>query len=406
MMESRWRRVGLALLIAVIVGLGLGLWNITATRGQSGSGALAPLLQAYDRIRANFYPPERIDEQKILYGGIRGMVEELGDPYSRFLTPEEYQRFSNIDLNGEFVGIGVQIAIRDGKLVVIAPLAGSPAERAGVRAGDVILEIDGRSTEGITLDEAVELLRGERGAPVLLKVEHEDGTIEEITVIRDLIEIDPVDYHLEGEGIGYLRITTFNRKTAAETDRALHLLIDKEGVRGLILDLRSNPGGLLDEALSVASEFVDRGPILKTTDRFGTRSYTSQGNSLPDLPLAVLIDRGTASAAEILAGAIQDHQMGVLVGERSFGKGVIQTPFTLSDGSALIITTAEYTTPNGHRVQDLGLVPDIPITNEGEEDRQLEAAREWVAEHLGSLCPCPPSDDRGPAAQLSLPKHG
>ncbi|MFQ6116722.1 MAG: S41 family peptidase [Candidatus Bipolaricaulia bacterium] len=403
-MESRSRRVGLALLILIIVGLGL--WNITATRGQSGSGALAPLLQAYDRIRANFYPPGRIDEQKILYGGIRGMVEELGDPYSRFLTPEEYQRFSSVDLNGEFVGVGIQIAIREGKLVVIAPLAGSPAEQAGVRAGDIVLEIDGRSTEGITLDEAVELLRGERGAPVVLKVEHEDGTIEEITVIRDLIEVDPVEYRLEGEGIGYLRITTFNRKTAAETDRALRELIEDEGVGGLILDLRSNPGGLLDEALAVASEFVDRGPILKTTDRFGTRSYTTQGNDLPDLPLAVLIDRGTASAAEILAGAIQDHQMGVLIGERSFGKGVIQTPFTLSDGSAVIITTAEYTTPNGHRVQDLGLVPDIPVTNEGEEDRQLEAAREWVAQHLGSLCPCPPPDDRGPSAHLSLPAQG
>jgi carboxyl-terminal processing protease len=399
-MENRSRGVGLALLIVVIVGLGL--WNITATRGQS-SGALAPLLQAYDRIKANFYPPERVDDQELLYGGIRGMVEELNDPYSRFLTPEEYQRFSNIDLNGEFVGVGIQIAIRDGKLVVIAPLAGSPAERAGIRAGDIILEIDGRSTEGITLDQAVELLRGERGEPVVLKVEHEDGTIEEITIIRDLIEVDPVEYRLEGEGIGYLRITTFNRKTAEEADRALRELINGEGVGGLILDLRSNPGGLLDEAIAVASEFVDRGPILKTTDRFGTRSYMTQGNELPNLPLAVLIDRGTASASEILAGAIQDHQMGILVGERSFGKGVIQTPFTLSDGSAVIITTAEYTTPNGHRVQDLGLVPDIFVTNDGEEDRQLQVAREWIAEHLGSLCPCSPPDDRGPEALLPLP---
>jgi carboxyl-terminal processing protease len=403
-MESRSRRVGLALLIAVIVGLGL--WNITATRGQSGSGALAPLIQAYDRIRANFYPPERVNDQELLYGGIRGIVGELDDPYSRFLTPEEYQRFSNIDLNGEFVGIGVQIAIRDGRLVVIAPLASAPAERAGIRTGDVILEIDGRPTEGITLDEAVELLRGERGEPVLLKVEHEDGTIEEITIVRDRIEVNPVDYRLEGEGIGYIRITTFNRKAAAEADRALRELIDSEGVEGLILDLRSNPGGLLDEAIAVASQFIDRGPILKTTDRFGNRAYTTQGNDLPDLPLAVLIDRGTASAAEILAGAIQDHQMGVLVGERSFGKGVIQTPFTLSDGSAVIITTAEYTTPNGHRVQDLGLVPDILAANEGEEDHQLEVARGWVAEHLGSLCPCPPPNDQGPAAHLSLPKHG
>jgi len=388
-MENRAHRISLAFLIAVIVGLGL--WNITATWGQAGSGLFAPLLQAYDRIKAYFYPPERLDDRELLYGAIRGMVEELGDPYSRFLTPEEYQRFNSIDLEGEFVGIGVQIAIREGKLVVIAPLAGSPAERAGIRAGDIILEIDHRSTEGITLDEAVELLHGERGTAVTLKVQHPDGTVEEITIIRELIELDPVVYRLEGEGIGYIQITTFNRKTAGEVDQALQGLLG-EGIGGLILDLRHNPGGLLDEALAVASKFIDRGPIFNATDRFGTHPYMTQGNGLPNLPLAVLIDRGTASAAEILAGAIQDHQMGVLVGERSFGKGVIQTSYPLSDGSAVIITTAEYTTPNGRRVQDFGLVPDIPVANEGEggEDRQLQAAREWVEEHLSTLCPCPP----------------
>jgi len=403
-MKKRSHRVAIALLIAVIIGLGL--WNITATRGQSGSGSLAPLYQAYDRIRANFYPPAKIDDQELLYGAIRGMVGKLGDPYSRFLTPEEYQRFTSVDLNGEFVGVGIQIAIRDGKLVVIAPLAGSPAERAGIGAGDVILEIDGHATEGITLDEAVELLRGKRGTPVILKVRHLDGTVEEITIVRDLIEVDPVSYHLEEEGIGYIRITSFNRKTAAEVVQALHELIDSDGGTGLILDLRDNPGGLLDEAIAVASELVDQGPILNVTDRFRTHAYMTQGNSLPDLPLAVLIDRGTASAAEILAGAIQDHRMGVLVGERSFGKGVIQTPFTLSDGSAVIITTAEYTTPNGHRVQDLGLVPDIPVTNKGKEDQQLQAARGWVEEHLGTLCPCSPPDDRGSGALLPLSAQG
>ncbi|HIC96199.1 TPA: S41 family peptidase [Candidatus Bipolaricaulota bacterium] len=404
-MEKSSRRVGLAILILVGVLIGLGLWNLTAGWGQGG-GPFSPLIQAYERIRAHFYYQERLDDRELLYGAVRGLVEALHDPYSRFLTPEEYQRFTSIDLEGEFVGIGVQIAIRDGRLVVIAPLSGSPAERAGVRVGDIILEIDGRSTEGITLDEAVALLRGEEGTEVTLKLQHLDGTIEEITIVRELIELDPVDHRLEGERIGYIRITTFNRKTAPEFNTALQELLTS-GVEGLILDLRSNPGGLLDGALLVASNFIDEGLIFRSTDRYGARDYPTRGNSIPNLPLAVLIDRGTASAAEILAGAIQDHRMGVLVGERTFGKGVIQTPYVLSDGSAVIITTAEYTTPNGHRVQDLGLVPDIPVTNEeGGEDRQLQAARRWVEEHLGSLCPCPALDDRGPEALLPLSAQG
>ncbi len=384
-MENKSNRIGLGLVILVAVIVGLGLWNITATRGQVGNGLFGPLFQAYERIKANFYYTERLNERELLYGAIRGLVEGLDDPYSRFLTPEEYQRFNSIDLEGEFIGIGVQIAIRDGRVVVIAPLAGSPAERAGVRAGDIILEIDGRSTEGLTLDEAVALLRGESGTPVTLKVQHLDGAIEEVTIIREVIVVDPVDYRLEEEGIGYIRLTTFNRKAEREFDQALGDLL-AAGIGGLILDLRGNPGGLLDEAIAVASRFIDEGAILKSTDRYTTRAYPTQGNNLPNLPVAVLIDRGTASAAEILAGAIQDHRMGVLVGEPTFGKGLIQTPFTLSDGSAVIITTAEYTTPNGHRVQDLGLVPDIPVSG---EEAQLQAARAWIEEHLGSLCPCP-----------------
>ncbi len=387
------------LLLAVIIGLGL--WSITAALGGASSGSFAPLFQAYDRIRAYFYPPERVDEQELIYGAIRGMVEELDDPYSRFLTPEEYQRF-NVHLEGEFVGIGVQIEVREGKLIVVAPLEGSPAERAGIRAGDVILEIDGRSTEGITLEEAVELLRGEEGTPVRLKVQHEDGTIEEITVVRERIEIEPVSYRLLGEGIGYLKISTFNRKTAEEARLALEDLIEHYRVQGLILDLRNNAGGLLEQALEVASQFVDEGPLLLIKDRFGSRYRYSEGNDWPNLPLAVLINQGTASAAEILAGAIQDHQMGVLVGRRSFGKGVIQTPFTLGDGSAVILTTAEYFTPNGRRVQTVGLLPDIPVED---PEEQLEAAREWVEAHLGRLCPCPP-DDRGREALLPLSRQG
>lgn len=399
-MDTKAKRVALILVILAI--LGLGLWNLTATRGQPGSGLFSPLFQAYDRIKTHFYPPERIDDQELLYGAIEGIIEGLGDPYSRFLTPEEYERF-NSDLEGEFVGVGIRIGIRDGQLIVIAPLEGTPAEKAGVRAGDKILEIDGVSTEGITLDEAVERLRGERGTPVTLKVEHQDGSIEEITIIRDLIQIAPVEYKLETEEIGYLQIKTFSRGTARETKEALSELVSYK-VGGVILDLRNNSGGLLDEAIGVASYFVDQGAILTSQDRFNSHSYPSNGNEFNNLPVAVLINEGTASASEIVAGAIHDHQMGILVGRKSFGKGVIQSSFPLSDGSAVVLTTAEYFTPGGHKMDGVGLVPDIYLA---EEEDDLPTAVDWLEEHLGTLCPClPPSDDREQEL-LSLPffKH-
>lgn len=374
-----WRGILIGLLLATAA---LSIWNIS--RAQPDDNLFAPISEAYKLIKQHFYKPSEAEEKELIYGAIRGMLQSLNDPYSRFLTPEQYKRF-NESLEGEFVGIGVKISIEDGKLTVIAPLRDSPASKAGIRAGDVILEIDGQSTEGITLEEAVRKIRGERGTPVKLKVQHEDGTIKEFTIIRDVIKLETVEHSMLNKQIGYISISGFNRHTAQELKLALEEL-NEAGMLGLILDLRDNAGGLLNVAVDVASFFIDSGLIVKSQSRYGAKEYATKGNKRPNLPMAVLINKGTASAAEIVAGAIADHQMGVLVGRRSFGKGLIQTSYTLQDNSAVILTTAEYFTPKGRGVQKDGVSPHIAVANK-EDD--LIIAQKWVEAHLGKLCPCP-----------------
>ena len=343
-----------------------------------------PVYDIYRDLQGYFYKPERIDPQEALYGAMRGVVEHLNDPYSEFLDPEERQRFDE-SLEGEFNGVGIEITLVDGALTVITPLIGTPAEAAGVLAGDTILAIDDETTEGISLSEAAYRIRGEIGTAVVLTVRHEDSSIEHIEIVRDTIVIDPVESETVANGaVGYIRVLRFERDTTMELDTAL-ASFDLRGLTGLILDLRSNAGGLMDQAISVASRFVDEGIVLKTESRLqGKRNYYTRSNSVPNLPLVILINRGTASAAEILAGAIRDNEMGVLIGEKSFGKGVFQQVIGFSDGSALKITTGEYFTPNGSVVDGVGLTPDVVLA-EGEDP--IDAAVAWILEHEGILMP-------------------
>jgi len=355
--------------------------------GANGQGTtfLSPLGEVYDYIKSYFYWPEQVDDKAMMYGAIQGMVKQLEDPYSEFLDPENYERFES-SLEGEFSGVGIEITIKENALTVIAPIPGTPADQAGVRAGDVILEIDGESTEGVSLTEASIKIRGEQGTEVDLTVQHRDGTEQEIAIIRDKIKVEAVTSRLVEEGnIAYIRISRFAKGVTLELDQTL-LSFPLEGLNGIILDLRNNPGGRLNAAISVASRFVDEGlVIVSTKSRVSSdRSYYSRKDNIPNLPLAVLINEGTASAAEILAGAIRDHQMGILIGQQSFGKGVIQQLIEFSDGSALKLTTGEYYTPSGQIVQGQGLNPDIELP-EGADP--IETAAAWIGKYAGMRMP-------------------
>ncbi len=353
---------------------------------QTDPNLFHPLSQVYQTIKSYFYEPEQIDDQQALYGAMEGLVEQLDDPYSEFLDPADMEAFDD-SLNGEFSGVGIEITLKDGILTVIAPLEGTPADRAGVRAGDQIIAIDGESTEGITLTEAAVKIRGEIGTIVTLTVLHTDGSSEEIPIVRDTITVDSVSSKPVNDGrIAYIRLSRFDNQVVVKLDVALNGF-DFDVLDGVILDLRNNPGGLMNAAISVSSRFVDEGIVVSTKSRIsGEQSYWSTGNVLPNLPLAVLINGGSASASEITAGAIRDHQMGILIGEQSFGKGVIQQLFKYGDGSALKLTTGEYTTPLGYTVHDVGLTPDIVVT---EEEDPIDIAIAWIEDHVGERMPIP-----------------
>jgi len=378
-----WTR-GLAVLIpAVLLVMAVGVGG--AQQQQAGADLFEPVYQIYQYIKSYFYEPERIDDQQALYGAMKGVVQHLDDPYSEFLDPEDRQRF-NESLSGEFSGVGIELSMVDSVLTVITPLVGTPAEAAGVQAGDQILKIDGESTEGLTLTEAALRIRGEIGTTVTLTVRHDDGTVEDVPIVRDTIILQPVKSELRGDGqVGYIRLYRFEEDTTNELDVALSSF-DLDSLTGLILDLRNNPGGLLNEAISVSNRFVDEDDVvLITEDRLSNeRQYYARGNRVPNLPLVVLINRGTASASEITAGAIRDNDMGILIGEQSFGKGVFQQLIEFPDGSALKITAGEYFTPDRKVVNGVGLAPDILVE---EEEDAVEVAIAWIQAHAGLRMP-------------------
>jgi len=349
-----------------------GLWNISLLMGQTPASRdmFAPLANTYNLIQSHFYRAAEADQTKLVQGALRGMVEQLNDPYSTYFSPDEFEQF-NRGLEGQFVGVGINIGLRDGRLTIVSPIKGGPAEAAGARAGDVILFVDETDTKGMTLDEAVALLRGSKGTPVTLRVLHRDGSEGTLLITRDVIHVPTVETRLLAQGtVGYLRLFAFNENAGEDVKNALSTF-SKAGVVGLVFDLRGNGGGLLDQAVTVGSQFVDSGPVLSTRGPEGTTTRNSQGNPWENVPLAVLIGEGTASASEIVAGAVQDTRMAVLIGQQSFGKGVVQRLFPLGDGGYVKLTTSEYLTPLGHHVQGQGLTPDLPVPDPFERASQL-----------------------------------
>lgn len=335
--------------------------------------------QAWYFIFNDYVDKAKLNSDNMSRAAIEGMIEELDDPYTSYLSDEVYQLGLG-SLAGEIEGIGAQVGIRDDKLTIIAPIAGSPADKAGIRAGDVILEVDGKSTAEMSLAEAVLTIRGTKGTAVRLLVLHEDESEPvEIEIIRDTIELTSVLFEMK-EDIAYIYITHFSRQTDEELVPVLVSLAEK-GARGIILDLRSNPGGLLDEVVDITSHFLTEGVVVSVVDNKGGQVFHDVKTSevVTDLPVVILVNGFSASGSEVLSGALQDHGRATVAGSKTFGKGSVNILRELENGSAIYITTARWLTPNGRLIEGEGIEPDIELELEGEE------AVQWAIDYLESV---------------------
>lgn len=335
--------------------------------------------QAWQLLQKNFVDRTQLDPIKMAQGAIRGMVEATGDPYTEYYTPESYQS-TMVGLTGLYQGIGAYIGKKDNQIVIIAPMKGSPAEEAGLKAGDVILKIDGESTELMNTDDASAKIRGEAGTQVVLTIGRQgEKEALEITVERREIRVDSVTSEMRGQ-VAHIRIQQFILPTTSDFKAALEDAFNK-GAKGVILDLRDNPGGILDQAIDVASQFLLRGIVVKVVDKDGkeTVQKVRPGGIAVNTPVIILINEGSASASEIVAGALQDNARAKLAGTKSFGKASVQNIVKMSDGSAIKITTAHYYTPNGQMISGKGLTPDYE--SELEDDDLVK----WAEEYLNKI---------------------
>jgi carboxyl-terminal processing protease len=332
--------------------------------------------QTWNIIFENYVDKDKLDASTLSQAAIKGMLEALDDPYTSYLDAQTYQ-LSWSSFEGKFEGIGATVSIKDEQITIIAPITDSPAAKAGIRAGDIILEIDGVSTSEMSLNEAVLHIRGPKGTLVRLLVLHQgDTTPEEIEIIRDEIELLSVYLEMR-DNIAHIIITHFSERTDEELSTVLDSLA-QEAATGIILDLRSNPGGLVNEVVDVASHFLKEGVVLHVVDNQENQyslSVQPQGVTT-ELPLVVLTDNYTASGSEVLSGALQDHARATIAGTRTYGKGSVVTLYTLKDDSGLYITTARWLTPNGRLIEGEGIIPDYELELEGED------AIQWAIDYL------------------------
>lgn len=346
--------------------------------------------EVWDKVEKSFIDEKALNPREMVYGAIKGLVASLGDPYTVFLTPEDNQQAKQ-DLNGSFEGVGIQLGYKDDNLAVIAPLSGMPAEKAGVRAGDLILKIGDQETPGVSLPEAVRLIRGPKGTSIKLTLLH-DGESEpfEILIARETIIVPSVEVQfIDGQNskkVALLKLSRFGETTNVEWEEAVAKINSECGsnqsfsCQGVILDLRNNPGGYLSGSVFIASEFLDSGTVVIQEEASGKKQVYSvdRQGKLIKVPLIILINEGSASASEIVAGALQERLRVKLVGDPSFGKGTIQEAEDLSDSSGLHITVARWLLPSGESIDQKGLVPDFQLQDnlQTESDEQLEKAKE------------------------------
>ena len=304
-----------------------------------------------------------VNSKDLLYGAVRGMLETL-DPHSSFMTPDSFKEMQ-VETQGSFGGLGIEITVKDRQLTVVAPIEGTPADRVGLHAGDRIVRIDDKPTKDLTLMEAVRRLRGPKGTKVTIGVLREGWTEpRDFEIVREVIQVKSVRSKDLGEGVGYVRVNSFQERTGKDLEHAIEQLM-KEGDKAFVLDLRNNPGGLLNQAVFVSDLFLDKGQlIVYTSGRMKNQDlrFTAEHSSnFPKFPMVVLVNGGSASASEIVAGALQDHKRAVVLGTKTFGKGSVQTVIPLSDGSGLRLTTAKYFTPKGRSIHGTGIEPDIVV---------------------------------------------
>lgn len=349
----------------------------------SNYNQLGNLVKVFTLIRTQYI--EETNTSTLVDGAIRGMVDALEDPYSVYLDAETFKQLEE-QISGSFGGLGILVGLEDDLLTVMRVYEGTPADKAGVRARDRIVEIDGRDVRGIDLETAIGLMRGPVGTHIDLTVLREGAAepVEINNITREEISVPTVEGKmLPDSRVGYIVISQFNEKTPDEMLQVLADLRD-QGMRGLVLDLRDNPGGELGAATRVADNFVPPGPIVYIDYRSGEEDMKPADGTYLQLPMAVLVNENSASAAEILAGAIQDTEVGVLVGTRTFGKGVVQTVFPLDNGAGLKLTTARYLTPDKKDINEKGIQPDVVVEDDAEQpgDEQLDRARELVEEKI------------------------
>ena len=342
--------------------------------------------EAWNKLQEKFVSPEKLDIQKMIYGAISGMVKSLEDPYTVFLAPDEAKKFLE-DVSGQFEGVGMEIGIRKGQLQVIAPLEGTPAQKAGLRPGDKIIKINDTPTADLTVDEAVNLIRGPKGTEVTLTIFREEwGKTEEIKIVRDVIEVPSLKWELKDDNIAYIQLYQFSERAGFDFRMAAIEILNSPAEK-IILDLRNNPGGYLEVARDISGWFLERGQIVAIED-FGKGAeqniYKAGGNArFLGYPIVILINQGTASGSEIMAAALRDNRGIKLIGEKSFGKGSVQELEKLREGASLKITVAKWLTPSGEFITDKGLEPDIKVemTDQDYEegrDPQLDKAIEII----------------------------
>ncbi len=373
---GRWRQLLLVIVTLAIVSGSSFMAGVTVDRSgllpgsvhtepSSLSAQFSVFWQAWDLVQQRFVDRTAVDPKKLTYGAIEGMLGALGDTgHTRFLTPEEASQQSS-DIAGQFQGIGAELGQRDNYPIIVAPLDGSPAQKAGIQAGDILVAVDGQQVAGMSLDQVVRIVRGPEGSKVTLTVIHPgEMSMTEITIVRAKIQVHPVSWSMiPGTKVADIRLSQFTANANQELVSALKAM-RAAGATAMIVDVRSNTGGLLDQCIAITSQFLSGGNVLLEEDAQGNRKPQAvlSGGQATDLPMVVLINRGTASAAEIFAGAVQDNRRGQIVGETTFGTGTVLSTFSLSDGSALLLGTSEWLTPNGRQIWKHGIEPDTKVT--------------------------------------------